>query len=131
MDGISVYAENITTGKILIAAVLAFSTTFLVMNWKEVKKFLGFTGKKGASFQATTVGSVTERCKELFPMDTMNFRGQVFQRGMKVRVVTIKDKIIEGEFIGKSDAELICIRMDNKLLAQQVEKIKSITVIKG
>lgn len=129
MNGISAYAGNLTVGKIIIAAVLAFSITFLVMNWKEVKQILGMGQKKGGSFQATTVGSVTERCKELFPMDTINFQGQVFRRGMMVRVVTIKDKVIEGEFIGKSDAELICIRMDNKLLAQQVEKIKTMTVM--
>ena len=129
MNEFSVYVENITTEKILIAAVFAFSITVLVMNWKELKRILGFTKKTDASFQETTVGSVTERCKELFPIDTMNFQGEIFRRGMMIRVVTLKEKVIEGEFIGKSDAELICIRMDNKLLAQQVEKIKSMTVL--
>ncbi|WP_313526575.1 hypothetical protein [Anaerotignum sp.] len=72
---------------------------------------------------------VYEKCKELFPIQKLTFHGKEFTRGMRIKVVTIQKKIIEGELIGINKVNLICIRTHNQIIAHQLEKIEEITDI--
>ena len=40
-----------------------------------------------------------DRCKELFPIDVLSFKGKEFKRGMQIRITTIQQNVIVGEFI--------------------------------
>ena len=69
---------------------------------------------------------VYEKCKELFPIQNLTFHGKEFTRGMRVKVITIQKKIIEGELIGINKVNLICIRTHNQIIAHQLEKVEEI-----
>ena len=70
-----------------------------------------------------------DRCKELFPIDVLSFKGREFKRGTQIRVTTIQNNTIVGEFIGLSYANLVCIRtVNNKIIAHQLEKIEEVTI---
>jgi hypothetical protein len=64
-----------------------------------------------------------DRCKELFPIDVLSFKGKEFKRGMQIRITTIQQNVIVGEFIGLNRVNLVCIKTGNKIIAHQLEKI--------
>lgn len=72
------------------------------------------------------MADVYEKCKELFPIQNLTFHGKEFTRGMRIKIVTIQKKIIEGELIGMNKVNLICIRTPNQIIAHQLEKIEEI-----
>ena len=51
-----------------------------------------------------------DRCKELFPIDVLSFKGKEFKRGMQIRITTIQQNVIVGEFIGLNRVNLVCIK---------------------
>lgn len=69
---------------------------------------------------------VYEKCKELFPIQHLTFHGKEFTSGMRVKIITIQKKIIEGELIGINKVDLVCIRTHNQIIAHQLEKIEEI-----
>ena len=68
-----------------------------------------------------------DRCKELFPIDVLLFKGKEFKRGMQIRITTIQQNVIVGEFIGLNRVNLVCIKTGNKIIAHQLEKIAEVT----
>ena len=68
-----------------------------------------------------------DRCKELFPIDVLSFKGKEFKRGMQIRITTIQRNVIVGEFIGLNRVNLVCIKTGNKIIAHQLEKIAEVT----
>ena len=68
-----------------------------------------------------------DRCKELFPIDVLSFKGKEFKRGMQIRITTIQQNVIVGEFIGLNRVNLVCIKTGNKIIAHQLEKIAEVT----
>ncbi len=75
------------------------------------------------------MADVYERCKELFPIQSLTFHGREFTRGMRIKVTTIQKKIIEGELIGMNRINLICIRTHNQIVAHQLEKVEEIKIV--
>ena len=69
-----------------------------------------------------------DRCKELFPIDVLAFKGREFKRGTQIKVTTIQNNTIIGEFIGLSQANLVCIKTGNQIIAHQLEKIEEVTI---
>ena len=67
-----------------------------------------------------------DRCAELFPIETITFKGREIKRGMKVKMTTIQKNVIEGEFIGVNRVNLVCIKTGNQIIAHQLEKIEEI-----
>ena len=67
--------------------------------------------------------SVMERCTKLFPIETVVFQGDVFKRGMKVKITTMQKKVFQGEFVGKNDLDIICIVTREHIIAHEIKKI--------
>ena len=72
---------------------------------------------------------VYEKCRELFPIEKITFQGKEFTRGMRVKVTTQHENIIEGELIGMNKMNLVCIRTNSQIIAHQLEKIQEIRSI--
>ncbi|MGM9916069.1 hypothetical protein [Anaerotignum sp.] len=108
----------------LFAASVAYVVTYIYRvyaRWKERKK----NGEKTYVIK-TLDRQAVDRCKELFPIDRITFRGKEFTRGMKIKVTTIQKNVIEGEFIGLNQVNLVCIKTGNQIIAHQLEKIEEI-----
>ncbi|NLK37899.1 MAG: hypothetical protein GX299_07435 [Epulopiscium sp.] len=120
----------VSTYHILFAAVLAFIITNMiqkVMELHEIKK------KKQATPEGKfmDIASVMAKCKELFPIDIIYFHGQEFRRGMKVKIITIQKKVIEGELIGKNKVDLVCVKTQNHIIAHEIEKIEDMMILES
>jgi len=72
---------------------------------------------------------VNDQCKTLFPIERLYFQGREFTRGMQVKIITIQKKIIEGEFIGVNEKDLVCIRTTTQIIVHQKEKIEEISTL--
>lgn len=111
--------------QILFAAILAFIIWFVLeraMNRKSHKKHRQTWGE-------VDMARVMERCKEMFPIDTVLFRGAEFKRGTQIRITTTQQNIIEGELVGMNKINMVCIRTKNQIIAHQLEKIQEMRKI--
>ncbi len=112
--------------EILFAAGMAYIITYLCRRLAQRKA--GRAQYKKSEVLQTWDKYAVERCKELFPIAVLSFRGKEFTRGMRIRVITVQQKVIVGELIGLNRSNLVCIKMENQLIAHQLEKIEEVTV---
>ena len=120
----------LTWREVLFAAAVAYVITYIYRVFsrlwarnKEKKK----NGEKTMVIK-TFDRQAVDRCRELFPIDVLAFKGREFKRGTQIRVTTIQNNTIIGEFIGLSYANLVCIKTGNQIIAHQLEKIADVTM---
>ena len=109
----------------LFAAGMAYVLTYIYRVFQR-RKESGKNKKKTYVIQTFDKRAI-DRCKELFPIDVLSFKGKEFKRGMQIRITTIQQNVIVGEFIGLNRVNLVCIKTGNKIIAHQLEKIAEVT----
>jgi hypothetical protein len=68
--------------------------------------------------------------EKMFPLTSFSFHGVTYNQGMKLRVVTNQNKIVEGEFVGYNNNEgVICIMTERVVMAQKLSEMQEINVI--
>ncbi|MBR5269652.1 MAG: hypothetical protein IKU21_03995 [Anaerotignum sp.] len=114
----------------LFAACVAYVITYIYRVFSrmaEKQKEIRKNGEKTMVIK-TFDRQAVDRCKELFPIDVLAFKGREFKRGTQIKVTTSQNNTIIGEFIGLSYANLVCIKtVNNKIIAHQLEKIEEVT----
>jgi len=80
-------------------------------------------------FDPTQIENVLENCYRSFPIDNFSFNGATFHRGASVRITTSRKKIIEGQFIGTNQSDLVCLVTDNSVIAQEIGAIMEIQAL--
>ena len=124
MDRLIEGFANLGWQQYLFAAAVAYVVTYAYSTfsrWKERKK----KGEKTYVIK-TLDRHAYDRCAELFPIESISFKGREITRGMKIKVTTIQKNVIEGEFIGLNQVNLVCIKTGNQIIAHQLEKIEEI-----
>ena len=114
---------------VVYAAVLAFVFLQLILNLSRLSKNMSVrkeSGKEIGDFQKI---EILKKCRDLFPFDTVNFRGKVITKGMKVRITTLQKRIIEGEFVGRNDMNILCVIAGQHIIAHEIDKIEDITEV--
>jgi len=114
-----------TFKEILLASVLAFIVTAIMINiWERHAA----SRKRSAlsDYRARDIGKILKRCYRLFPTDIIQFKGMTFHRGMKVHVTTSQMKDFEGQLIGLSKENMICILTNKYIIAHELNKIRDI-----
>ncbi|MBR2852367.1 MAG: hypothetical protein IKI92_01425 [Anaerotignum sp.] len=126
MEGFSM----LTWREYLFAAAVAYVITYIYRVFSRILKNSRERKKNGEKTYVikTFDRQAIDRCKELFPIDVLSFKGREFKRGMQIKVTTIQKNVIVGEFIGLSYANLVCIKTGNQIIAHQLEKIAEVTV---
>lgn len=109
--------------EIVLAAAIAYVLFYII---RQMQRVFGRKKELNIRVRNADIADVYEKCKELFPIQILNFQGKEFRRGMQVQVVTIQNKIIIGELIGISKTNLVCIRAGNQIVAHQLEKIAQV-----
>ena len=104
----------------LFAAGMAYVLTYIYPVFQR-RKESGKNKEKTYVIQTFDKRAI-DRCKELFPIDVLLFKGKEFKRGMQ-----IQQNVIVGEFIGLNRVNLVCIKTGNKIIAHQLEKIAEVT----
>ena len=126
MEGFSM----LTWREYLFAAAVAYVITYIYRVFSRILKNSRERKKNGEKTYVikTFDRQAIDRCKELFPIDVLSFKGREFKRGMQIKVTTIQKNVIVGEFIGLSYANLVCIKTGNQIITHQLEKIAEVTV---
>ena len=118
---------NLTAADYIYAAITAFVATQLILVVSKFVKVVKITDSpQGGSREADRL-MVIKKCMEMFPEATINFRGKVFTKGMKVRITTFQKRIIEGEIIGKIEMNILCIIAGQHIIAHEMDKIEDMT----
>ena len=129
MDRILENLPMLTWQHYLFAAAVAYVITYtyrVFSRMAEKNRERKQNGEKTMVIK-TFDRQAVDRCKELFPLDVLAFKGREFKRGTQIRVTTIQNNTIIGEFIGLSYANLVCIKTGNQIIAHQLEKIAEVT----
>lgn len=96
----------------LFAAGMAYVLTYIYRVFQR-RKESGKNKEKTYVIQTFDKRAI-DRCKELFPIDVLSFKGKEFKRGMQIRITTIQQNVIVGEFIGLNRVNLVCIKTGNR-----------------
>lgn len=117
------YIESISSSDILLAAVTSFILTYLILRFQQVMKIIKGSAEVSMEYKSVDLMTVINKCKDLFPIPIISFKGQVFRTGMKVRVTTMQQKVFEGQLIGKNDLDIMCIITNHHIIAHELDKI--------
>ena len=120
------YFSVLTWQDVFLAACLAYVITYII---RRFQRWIDRRVEKTFVVRSLDVPGVYEKCRELFPIEKITFQGKEFTRGMRVKVTTQHENIIEGELIGMNKMNLVCIRTNSQIIAHQLEKIQEIRSI--
>ena len=112
---------------VIYAALMELVITQIILSFSKMRKTMARERLKqslGSEFERL---AVIKHCKNLLPVSTVNFRGKVFTAGMRVRITTLQKRIIEGEFIGKNDSDVLCVITGQHIIAHEINKIEDMT----
>ena len=111
------------------AAVLAFLITYLIMRVRNFRSNVLKKDELEMDIKNADRKSIMDRCSKMFPIETMSFGGNVFKKGMIVRITTMQQKVFQGEFVGKNDMDIICIVTNKCIVAHEIRKITEMVSI--
>lgn len=113
---------------IIFAAVLALILTWLIKAISRVLKIV-ITRSTELGYSQSDIEAVLKRCYSMFPIEYLMFNGTKFQRGMDVRVITNRNRTIEGKFVGINMDNMICFLTPSSVIAHELGSIEEITAI--
>ena len=112
----------------LFAAGAAYIVTYFYRFFRRRRERARKGGEQTYVIQTSDKRAV-ERCKKLFPIEVLLFQGKEFHRGTQLRITTLQNNVIVGEFIGVNRFDLICIQTEHQMIAHQLEKIKEVATL--
>ena len=112
-----------TIQDILLAAFLAFVITAVIISvWENF--VINRKHPSLSDYQAKDIKKILQRCYRLFPTDIIQFHGATFRRGMKVHITTNQMKDFEGQLIGLSKENMICVLTNKYIIAHELNKVR-------
>ncbi|MDR3238547.1 MAG: hypothetical protein LBT44_00425 [Clostridiales bacterium] len=119
---------TLTLQDILFAAVLAFALTWLIMSFGHMIQSV-WSKPTEFDYLPKDMNKVLQKCYHLFPRDIVQFHGETFRRGMKVRVRTNQHKIFEGQLIGLNNENMLCVLTNRYIVAHELDKIEEMNIL--
>ena len=112
---------------IVYAALGALFITWIIRFIIKIRKLM----KNPMSFldRSDDIRLVIQRCYKLFPNESVSFNGEVYKRGMKLKIVTLQKKIFEGEFIGCNEKNMLCLLTNKYIIAHEITNIEEIEIL--
>lgn len=122
----------LTIEDIMTAAVVAFIITWVIRNIIKIRSLINaFSSMSGPDGEKKELNVILEHCYSMFPLDKISFKGNEFKRGMKIKIVTLQNKIFTGEFIGGNNKNMLCIMTSKNIMAYDLTNISEITAIEN
>ncbi len=117
----------LTSEDILYAALGAVLITWVIKIIVKLNKII----KNPMSLldKSDDLRQVIQRCYTLFPMEIVQFNGETYKRGMKLKIITMQKKIFEGEFIGCNEKNMLCILTSRYIIAHEITNIQKIEIL--
>lgn len=117
----------LTLDDILYAALGAVLITWVIKVIIKLNKIM--KNPMSVLDQSEDLRKVIQRCYKLFPMEIVQFNGETYKRGMKLKIITMQKKIFEGEFIGCNEKNMMCILTSRYIIAHEINNIQKIEII--
>lgn len=116
---------------IIFGVFIAFLITTLIIKIRRFCKVLKMHHKEAISvkYKGVDLSAITAKCRSMFPIETIQFHGNEFKRGMKIKIITMQKKVIEGELVGKNKMGILCILTREHIVAHEIDKIQDITCV--
>lgn len=118
------YLFSIDVTDVLFAAFFSFFLTWIITSFLKFRRFLKSVPTIKAGIME--LREVMERCKNLFPIDNMEFRGNTFTRGMAVRITLFNKKSYKGSFVGLNSQNIVCIITPKSIITQDIKYIENL-----
>ncbi|MCL2565247.1 MAG: hypothetical protein FWE24_05480 [Defluviitaleaceae bacterium] len=109
----------LTTNDILIALLLGAVLTWAVNRAAELVTVL----------RAPDLERILKKCYDMFPTEILHFRGEIYKRGMNIRMVTTQNKTFEGKFLGLNSDNMICLMTKGFIIAQALKNIEQMELL--
>ena len=118
----------VDTFDVIYAAIAAFAATYLITRFLRIRDIMK-RNELSVGYREIDIRAVMEKCTAMFPNDTLYFKGSSFKRGMRIRITTMKKRIIEGELIGCNSMNMLCIITPQHIIAHEINKIEEIQIL--
>ena len=130
------FSEYLDFKDIMFSATLAFFITILILTIKKIIIPATIILKNEGSLlsikhKGKNKKETIDKCIGLFPLDIFFYNGEIFKRGMNIKVLTKskKDNLLietEGKFMGRNELDTICILTNEKIMICFIDSIKEI-----
>jgi len=120
----------ITMADILFAAFAAGIVLFIVRVMSQL--FRSLTNRSTIFILGNTpldpskLEDITQKCYNLFPIESFKWEGSTFTRGTNLRMITSTNSTFQGKFIGVNSDDIVCLLTDQCVIAQEINTILSI-----
>ena len=110
---------------VMLAAALAAVFTWVINRFIEFMQ-ASKSNAKYSDYRIKDMEKILQKCYDLFPKEILQFDGEIYRRGMKVRIITSQNKIFEGKFLGLNNDNMICLMTRKFIIAHAVKNIDEI-----
>ena len=110
----------------VLFAIIGAAVLFVIYRFVSGIIRLLITRTTEMRFNPDQADHVLQNCYTTFPIESLDFNGITFARGMPVRITTTRKTTIEGQFIGTNQAELICLMTESSVIAQEIRAVLEI-----
>lgn len=124
------FFEVITWDDIGFALITALLLTYVINRLMAGVRILYGPRNVSINYDQRTIKGIIDNCYALFPKESINFRGVIFKRGMRVEVLTQNNRIIKGEIIGMNQDNILCLITSKHIVAHELSQILEMTQIK-
>ena len=109
----------------------ALAALVLTAFFRGISKIYGAVFKRPVQFgfKARDINRIIQKCYALFPNEVVVFRGEIFKRGMTVRVTTNNKKIIEGKLIGLNSENIFCVLTNTFIAADILDNVTEMVIL--
>ena len=113
---------------IVFAALLALVITWMIGAGSRIMRVV-ITRSTELGYRPSDLDLVLQRCYGMFPIESLSFKGATFRRGMFVRVLTNRNKTIEGRFVGTNKDNMVCFLTPNSVIAHELDNIEEMRLV--
>lgn len=109
----------LTTTDIVMALVLA-----AIFTW-----FINRISNAVLVKSSPNLEQILKKCYALFPEEIFQFHGETYRRGMNIRLTTTQNKVIEGEFLGLGNNNMICLMTNRFIVTHTLTGIERVELL--
>ena len=120
--------DLLTIEDFMLAAALAAVFTWVTNRYIEFMQ-ISRHNALSSNYRIKDMEKILQRCYDLFPKEMLQFDGEIYKRGMKVRIITSQNKIFEGKFLGLNNDNMICLMTRKFIIAHAVKNIEEIEMM--
>ncbi len=112
-------------GEVIFCLIISFVILIILKSFLFFRKL-----SKECEYPIQVFNTMIKDFYLMFPKEVIMFKGNIYKRGMLIKVITLHKKIYEGEFVGFNGKDMICIITKNAIVTNNIKNIKDIILIK-